>query len=413
MKKFFGFILVFIIVFGPSVLAQENNIVISPQSIVVNPLPQFDVDVSVDRDPSGQSTPSYDIGDNITIHVTPSEDAYVYLFNVRSNGEITQIIPNRYGGEDNFIRGGQTRRFPPPNAGFAFSVDGPAGLDKVIAVASKTQLDTSTLANFRNDPNFASSDIGEESFARSLSIVVTPLPQADWVTDTALFYVVDNQPAPPPPYGTVSVNSNPAGGAVYVDGQFRGYAPIDFGELVGRHDLRVELGGYQVFEETIRVRSGQTIRVNVSLVRVVQHGTVSFVSQPNGAEVFVGGNYVGVTPTGSVSYNSGNYQATFRLGGYGESTVNFNVSPNSNQTVNATLAALQGLLLVRSNISGARVFVDGQDYGTIPGGTGRINDLPAGRHELTVVAVGYRTFLQEFTIHPGQTTEVNANQSRY
>ena len=415
MKKCFGFILTFLVIFGPSVFAQDfsqESIIISPQSIVVNPLPQFEVEVSVDRDPSGEAIPSYDIGDNITINVTASEDAYVYLFDVRSNGEIQQIIPNRYGGEDNFIRANQTRRFPPPNAGFTFGVDGPIGLDKVIAVASKTQLDVSTLANFQNDPNFASSNIGEESFARSLSIVVTPLPQEDWVTDTASFYVVDNSPAPPPPYGTVSVNSNPTGGLIYVDGQFRGYTPYDFGELVGRHTLRIELGDYQVFEEEIRVRSNQTIRIDVSLVRVVQHGTVSFVSQPNGAEVFVGGNYVGTTPTGVVSYNSGSYQATFKLGSYSESTVNFNVSPNSNQTVNATLLALQGVLVVRSNINGARVFVDGQDYNTIPGGTGRIDDLPAGRHQLTVVALGYDTFIEEFTIRPGQTTEINAHQSR-
>ncbi len=401
-------------VVGHSALAQEN-IVISPQSIVVNPLPEFDVEVSVDKDPSGQHTPSYDVGEGIIISVTPSEDAYVYLFNVRSDNSITQIVPNHLDevGRDNFIRAGQTKRFPPHNARYRFTVDPPTGLDKVIAVASKTQLDTTQLASFQAEADFASSNIGEESFARSLSIVVTPLPQADWVTDTALFYVVDNAPAPPPPYGTISINSTPAGGLVYIDGQFRGYAPIDFGELVGSHNLRIELGNYQVFEQNINVRSGQTTRVDVSLVRIVQTGTVNFVSQPSGAEVFVGNNRVGVTPTGPISYNSGTYQALYRLGGYGESTVSFSVSANSNQTVNANLAPLQGILLIRSNISGARVFVNGQDYGAIPTGTGtgRINDLPAGRHQLTVVAAGYNTFLADFTIQPGQTTEINANQS--
>ncbi len=412
MKKLFGFLLTCIFVFGSSVLAQEN-IVISPQSIVVNPLPQFEVNVSVDKDPSGQSTPSYNIGDGITIRVQVSEDAHVYLFNVRSNGAIDQIIPNNLdGGHDNFVRAGQAKVFPPQNARFRFTVDGPTGLDKVIAVASKTKLDTTQLASFQAEADFASSNIGEESFARSLSIVVTPLPQADWVTDTALFHVVSNAPAPPSPYGTISIGSNPAGGAIYIDGQFRGYAPLDFGELVGQHNLRIELSNYQVFEQNINVRSGQTIRVDVSLVRVVQTGTVHFVSQPSGAEVFVGNSRVGVTPTGAISYNSGNYQASFRLGGYGESTVNFNVSPNSNQTVSTNLAPLQGLLLIHSNITGARVFIDGQDYGPIPRNTGRINDLSAGRHQLTVVAVGYNTFLTDFTIQPGQTTEINADQSR-
>ena len=417
MKKLFSFLLALIIISGSGVFAQgevQENIVISPQSIVVNPLPQFEVDVWVDRDPTGHDYPSYNIGDNITISVKPSEDAYIYLFNVRSTGEITQIIPNYLGGSDNFIRAGQTTRFPRPDAGFTFSVDGPAGLDKVIVVASKSQLNTTDLDGFHTGDNFSSSSIGEESFARSLSIVVTPLPQADWVTDTAIFYVVDNAPAPPPPYGSINVTSHPAGALVYIDGDFRGYTPIEFGESVGRHNLRVELSDYQVFEDTVRVKSGQVLNINFTMERIAKTGTVRFESYPSGAEVFVGGNYVGTTPTGPFDYQGGNYKAIFKLGGYGEATANFNVSYNSEQTVNATLASLQGFLIVRSNIYGARIFVDGQDYGAIPEGKGqgRIDDLSVGKHQLTVVAKGHVTFIEDFTIRPGETTEISVHSSR-
>lgn len=413
MKKFLASLLLFFVVLAPTTLAQES-IVISPQSIVVNPLPKFDVEVSVDKDPSGNSTPSYNVGENITVNVRVSEDAYVYLFSVHSDGVIDQIIPNKHysAGQDNFIRAGQTKSFLPANAGFQLSVQRPTGLDKVIAVASKKPLDTNRLASFESGAGFASSKQGEESFARSLSIVVTPISQDDWVTDTALFYVVDNAPPPRSPYGTISVTGSPGKALVYIDGQFRGFTPISFGERVGSHALRIELGGYQVFERTINVRSGQTITIDTNLTRINPTGTVTFRSNPSGADVYIGGSRVGTTPTGPISYNAGSYQVSFRLGGYGEITQSFNVSANSNQTVDISMVPLQGMLLIRNNVPGARIFVNGQDYGSIPGGTGRINDLPSGRHQLTIVASGYSTFITDFTVNPGQTTEIQASQSR-
>ena len=79
-----------------------------------------------------------------------------------------------------------------------------------------------------------------------------------------------------------------------------------------------------------------------------------------------------------------------------------------------TRQALSGSLTVTANVGGASVFVNGQQVGTVPNGSGRLtaSDLPAGSHELTVVAPGFRSFVTEFQINPGQTTEVRVQQSR-
>ena len=50
----------------------QDNVVISPQSIVVNPSPSFDVEVFVDKDTSGEATPSYNIGESIRVGVSVS-----------------------------------------------------------------------------------------------------------------------------------------------------------------------------------------------------------------------------------------------------------------------------------------------------------------------------------------------------
>jgi hypothetical protein len=185
-----------------------------PQSIVINPIPSFAVDIFVDKDPSGSGAPNYAIGEAISIGVRVAEASYVYLFNVRNTGEVRQLIPNRYDadGQNNYLQAGETKYFPPYNARYTFNVDGPEGLDKVIAVASKTPLDTRQLADFTGDPNFATSNIGQEGFAQTFSIVITPIPQNEWVTDTAVFYVgsgyIEPQPVPVPAPSTV-LFSNP------------------------------------------------------------------------------------------------------------------------------------------------------------------------------------------------------------
>jgi Domain of unknown function (DUF4384) len=216
----------------PTVLAQPQ-ITVSPQSIVINPLPSFGVEVFVDKDSSGSGTPSYQVGEAISVGVRVSEASYVYVFNVKATGEIRQILPNRYDadGQNNYLQAGETKYFPPRGARYAFNVDGPNGLDKVIAVASRSQVDTSQLADFVDDSGFASSNIGQDGFAQSFSIVVTPIPQADWVTDTAVFnvgsgaaqpIVVAPQPTPQP--GTVLFNNPyllayPGSSITYLDGQ--------------------------------------------------------------------------------------------------------------------------------------------------------------------------------------------------
>jgi hypothetical protein len=181
----------------------QSSVVVEPLRIVVNPTPGFGVQVRVDKDSTGRGAPIYFEGDAIRLSVTVSEEAYVYLFNVSADGSITQFFPNRLDGAANRVRAGQVLQVPPATgARYSLTVAEPFGVDKVIAVASRRPLDTSTLAAFASDfaPDapaatecrvdcFASSDLGQDGLAQTLRIVVAPLPQADWVTDTVRFQV--------------------------------------------------------------------------------------------------------------------------------------------------------------------------------------------------------------------------------
>lgn len=410
----YGLLSLLFLVFAPLVSAQEGA-VLSPQAIVVNPLPAYEVEVFVDRDSSGSATPSYAVGEQITIGARVSEDAYVYLFNVRGDGTVNQILPNNYdtNGQNNFVRAGETKYFPPSGADYSFQVDGPEGLDKVIALASQTQLDVSTLADFAGDPNFASSDIGETGFADALSIIVRPLPQTEWVSDTALFYVGSAAPAAPQ-YGTISVNSEPQGARVLVDGTFVGYAPLRYGTTVGNHTISLEQEGYEPYSVTVGLSGGETREVSATLAPVARLGSVGFESNPSGAQVYIDGQLVGETPTGTVELAEGGHQARFVRPGYTDAYIDFTVGGSSYQVVSAELRAQTGSLDLEGTVAGALVFINGEQVGTLSNSTGTllVEDLPSGTHELAVVAPGYATYVGSFNVAPGQTTPLSISQRR-
>jgi hypothetical protein len=393
-------------------LAFAQRIVISPEAIVVNPNPAPNFTVTVSLNKSG-SRPVYQMGESVQISVRVSQSAYVYLFSVKPDGEITQILPNRYdpAGQSNLMNAGESRTFPPANARYSFTIAPPKGLSKVIAVASKRQLDTREIAQFKSGDTFASGTGGQDGFVHGFAIVVKPVPQQDWVTSTALYYV-GNEPQQPA-FGNLRIDSSPRQAEAFIDGDFVGYTPTNFGTHPGRHDIRITKDGYEAFQTSVNLRPGETQSVHAQLQPIQRTGTVSFDSAPRGAQVYLDGNYVGTTPTGRMSVDAGSHTARFTLPGYQEGRVSFELSSGEDRQVSTGLQRASGTLIIQANVGGAMVFIDGRQIGTIPSGSGRLSvpDLEPGQHELTLVAPGFRSYVSGFTIISGRTAQLSANQS--
>ena len=395
--------------------AQEENVVISPRSIIVNPRPAFNVEVFVDRDPSNTSIPNYRIGDEIEIGVRATEDAYIYLFNVRSDGVITQILPNRFdqAGRNNFVRANQTTFFPPRGANYSFEVAGPRGLDKVIAVASRDQLDLATLSRFQDDGGFLASSEGEESFARTLSIVVRPVNQNRWVTDTALFTVGDNVQ---PVFGTLDIRSTPRGARAFVDGQFVGFTPVSFGTRSGSRTVRVEQDGFRPFETTVNLRAGQTLDINTTLAEIPRLGSLVVQSNIGGVDIFINGRSVGRISSSSRQLRIDDLPIgghSLRLEAAGHITVeqNFTIEANRTTNLNLSLARIipQGRVSFRSSPAGADVFISGTLEGQTP-----INNLTLdeGSYEVRIRRSGFRDATFRIDIEEGSDKTISVNLVR-
>ena len=68
--------------------------------------------------------------------------------------------------------------------------------------------------------------------------------------------------------GSLDVASRPAGARIVVDGEFAGATPTRLDLPVGRHEVRIELDGYQVWSKAVVVTGDEGERVAASLDRI-------------------------------------------------------------------------------------------------------------------------------------------------
>ncbi len=329
---------------------------ISAQSIIVNPTqPDLSVSVSVDKDSSGNTVPNYRAGEPIRISTTVNRDAYVYLFNIDSTGEVNQILPNRIDGGSNFVKANTTAVFPAAGSSFTFNVDGQPGLNKVLALASTTELNLDQISSFKTGQDqFATVNAkGQDGLAQALSIVVNPVAQNSWVSDTAFFNVVASNPVTT---GNLFVGTNVGGSTVILNGRTLGPANTTYtGLAAGSYPVRVRAPGFADYTTTIRVVGNATTNLNVDFA--VRSGTVPAPVSP----APVTGNYNQISFT------------------------------------------------INSRLSGARVFVDGQEAGSVQNGALSLS-LPRGAHEVVMIAPGYRTYVN--TVSLSNSTSLTINPTR-
>ncbi len=211
--------------------------------------------------------------------------------------------------------------------------------------------------------------------------------------------------------GTITVQVTPNNATVFIDGVRAGNGDMTLQVAPGQHSVRVTANGFQDFNQTVNVGAGANVVVNANLQAIVQNGVLQVIA-PNGAQVIVNGSSIG-TGTGQITVPAGQYTVRVVLNGFQDYSTTVTVQAGQTTTVRADLQSLAGSLVVRSNVANARVFINGNDVGVVGNdGVLRVNDLPVGNHEVTIVAPGFRTQVQQFSIRAGGVTEIFANLVR-
>jgi len=124
-----------------------------------------------------------------------------------------------------------------------------------------------------------------------------------------------SEPEPVVRLGYLLVSASP-GAEVYVDGTYRGDSPPDLRlELAaGPHRLECRRPQHESYTESLRITAGEMSRRTVVLKKL--KGILSLTTQ-EGAEVYIDGKLVGVTPIARpIAVDAGNHMVTIKKQGY-------------------------------------------------------------------------------------------------
>jgi len=135
---------------------------------------------------------------------------------------------------------------------------------------------------------------GYEVYTRNIIIeAVSPLTIAAVLTKT-----VTQPPTQAPRNGSIALTSNPSGAAVYIDGSLRGTSPALFPEIFpGYHQVTLSKTGYDDWSTVVSIGSGQTAAINAVMMKSTGiTGSLAVITDPPGAEIFIDGDFEGVSP---------------------------------------------------------------------------------------------------------------------
>jgi hypothetical protein len=214
---------------------------------------------------------------------------------------------------------------------------------------------------------------------------------------TEKIWVTLNPIPTPPQYGSLYVTTSPEGAAVYLNGNYRGVSPLTISPLsAGAYNVRADLSSYQSESDTVTVYAGQQQTERFTLQRIVSPGSITVVSSPSGAYVYIDGNYRGLTPVTLTDVAPGSHSIELDLSGYSDWKSTVRVNNGQSQTVSATLspvASKTGWILASSSPAGANVYVDSVLKGKTPAvGDLTVSGVPAGNHDVRFELAGYQPY---------------------
>ncbi len=123
--------------------------------------------------------------------------------------------------------------------------------------------------------------------------------------------------------GKLVIESSTKGAKVYIDGDEVGSIPLDrpIRLMPGQHTVKVTKPGHTQYMETIRVRRGRRVKLEVDLLPI--SGVVTLLTSPQGARVYLDGKFVGKTPLRGLEIKAGKHKVRIARTGFYDSIKSF------------------------------------------------------------------------------------------
>jgi TolB-like protein len=202
--------------------------------------------------------------------------------------------------------------------------------------------------------------------------------------------------------GDLHISATPVEGEVYLDRQYVGKAsqkePLVLKNILeGEYLVSVLAGGYEQFEQKIKVNPRSRFDLQVSLQSLP--GSLSISSDPKEARVILNGKDMGKTPMELTNVAEGKYTLELVAPNYQNWLQRINIQSGQNSEVKAKLTVIPGSMMVASEPSGAEVFFEKQRVGKTPL---LLENIPPGSAAVYLQLEGYEPKHESVQIKPGE-----------
>ena len=137
---------------------------------------------------------NFENGDEAEIHITASQDAYLYVFNVTEDDHVTILVPNRFL-QDSFVKAGTEFTFPPDalaKRGIKLNTWLMPGkqksMEKIKVIASRYPV--ASLKHQAPDAMFKHFNPNETGMLTDLLKTLSTLDPGDWAEATSSYEVI-------------------------------------------------------------------------------------------------------------------------------------------------------------------------------------------------------------------------------
>ncbi len=212
-----------------------------------------------------------------------------------------------------------------------------------------------------------------------------------------------------PAWAVVTLQTEPAGAALMVDGEEHGVTPLELELIAGSRQLIFTKEDFTPLEVDLIIEAGQNIAPAIYKLKP-SPATLAISSVPTGATVAIEGTYQGLTPL-LINLPSGNQQTLrLTLAGHLPASRKIKLNPEETRELSVKLEPQYGTLFITGTPAESTLTIDGikQDKTT---GRFRLTTRP---HTIELRAKGYETVTRKVTPQSGysQQIEIDLNHKQ-
>ncbi len=436
------------------------------KNMVANPKPSFKVDIWTDRGDGAL----YSKGEEIKLHFKADRDCYVMIFDLTPSSEVKVIFPTEgdtsasiKGGkvytipskEDSFKL-------------MAVEPEGVEAF-KIIATSAPMQIRKEDLIEGRDVFPTVRENAQNFIFRLKDALEVLPFEdwaEDTLLISVGRLSLLSTAPEPlspapteivvRPELGGIFISSDPSDADVYINGKYLGRTPFDTDNLLaGEYRVKMVKSGYWNWEETVTIREEVKSRLDIKLAPKLSEvaamegegmevqqvevqpyqatGSLTITSEPSQSAVFLEGSYKGETPINLKNLQIGRtYHLRISKMGYKDWEADVSVKREQTEVINVKLlsggyeqqsnigvySVESGVsqvilapksvrsLTVKSNPSGAAVYVDGVYMGSTP--LAMTGFIAGNYYTIKLIRNGYENWERTIVIYEDGVGEVNA-----